>query len=417
MALCVAVAAVLLTSLSGCWDRRELDQSTHVMTAFLDLEPDGMLRVTVEVLSFFPGGGGGETGATHTVITAVGASFQDAARAMRWQAQAPISFAHVGAIVFGEDLARSGLRDILDALDQDYEIRRRVSLAVTPGKAGDLLSAALTVTRHSELVIGLLQGVAETGTDGGSSNLNEALRTLASEGKDILLARFILLPAPPIEHLTEHAQGGATGGGGGDEGGGGGGGPGHGEGPPILSLLGVGVLRDGMLVSFLEEREANGIQLLLRAGRNRRIRIPTGVTPREGFTLRTSSAAPRITVDQTDGRLVFRARLDVTGRLEEINTGGGDMALPADVARLEGLAAQHIQSLVLDGLWFCISEHDTDPAGFGRLMSRWRPDLWDQHKDRWPEALKAADIQVDVRVSIPGTGMLRSKAVPKAPAR
>lgn len=403
----MALAVVMLASLSGCWDSRELDEMVHVLAAFLDLEPDGMLRITVEVLSTFPGGAGADSQGTHTVVSSVGASFQDAARSMRWQVQHSVSFAHVGAIVIGEDLARSGVADILDALDQDYEIRRTVLLAVTPGKARDILTAALPATRHSELVIGLLRGVAETGTGGGSSNLNDALRTLSSEGKDLMLARLVLLPAPPVEHLAEHAQGGGSEAGGGGEGGGHGEG---GEGPPIMSLMGAGVLKDGVLVSFLEEREADGIQLLLRAGRNRRIRIPTGETPRQGFTLRTSSAAPRITVHQVDGRLLFRARLTVTGRLEELEVGGADMASPADIAHLEALAAQHIQTMILDGVWFCISEHDTDPVGLGRLMSRWRPDLWDQYRDRWPGALKEAEVQVDVKVSIPGTGTLRSKA-------
>lgn len=411
-AVLALAVTVVLASLAGCWDRRELDEVAHALTVFLDLESDGMLRITVEVLSLLPGGG--ERGPTaHTVISATGASFQDAVWNLRWQSPAEISLAHVGAIVIGEDLARAGIADILDALDQSYEIRRRVFLAATPGKASDLLGAALTTTRHSEQMLGMLWGVAETGTAGGASTLNEAMRTLASEGKDLMLVRFVLVPAPPVEHVTQHAQSAAMGGGG-ETGEGGGGETASGaraaaERPPVLSLRGAAVFRGDVLAGFLEEREAGGIQLVLKAGRNRRIRVTTG-TPRQGFTLRSSSARPRVTVEQVDDRLFIQLRLHITASLEELEIGPGDMALPADISHLEALAAEHVRAMVLDGLWYCVSQHGADPAGFGRTMSRWRPDLWDGYKTRWPEALKDAKIQAEVSVSIPNTGMLRAKA-------
>ena len=48
-------------------------------------------------------------------------------------------YEHLQVIIISEDVARSGVEDILDFFVRDQEMRRRVKLFVTPGQAKSIL--------------------------------------------------------------------------------------------------------------------------------------------------------------------------------------------------------------------------------------------------------------------------------------
>lgn|GEM_PF-2472551 len=407
-----AVLALVTVTTAGCWDRTEIDEQLHILSGFLDLEPDGSLRLTTEVLALGIGGGEGGKGGggTHAVFSTRGRSMQEALWNMTWVAEAVPNVSHMALLVVGEDLAREGLRDILDSMVQNYQVRRSLLLAVAPGKASDLLATGLTASRHSEQYIGMLRNAQGGAGEVTMLQLNDFLRALSTDGVDPLAAQLTILPAPPVEHVEEHTQGSVPrmeGGGGGSEGGGPGGAP-----PGLASLRGAAIFSGDRLAGFAESHEAMGLTWLRTPVRNHLLWVPTG-PGRQGFTVRVSASAPSHKVHEVDGRLHIECRVVVECDVNELAMPA-EMFTPQDIAQLVTLLAAHIEGQIRSGVAYASEVLGADPVGFGRHLSRHDPQLWSRLRDRWPELLRDADYRVEVEAEIITTGMLLRKQLPPA---
>ncbi len=404
------LALAAIAGLPSCWDSRELDEQVHVLTGYMDLEEDGMIRLTVEALSLMSAGGATPS-TSHTILSARGPSPGEAAWQMIWMSEGEVNWIHTNAMIIGEALARQGLAPIIDSMLEPYDLRRGIRLAVVPGKAADILSGRLTASRHSEQLAGMFTNGELLGAL--RSDINSFVKQLKTEGVDPATRRFILLPPLPVEHAVEHTQGGGMGGAGSQAGGGGagaGGGEGGGatEAPPVVTMNGMAIFRDDKLVGFLEQFEAFGLEWLMGPIRGRHIWVP--VEPvREGIGLWVYNSAPRTEVEETPDGLVVRCGLTAVADIEEMLTGG-DIATPADIAAIEVLAARYIESEIESALAY-VTDWGADPLGFGRDLSRHQPDVWDKYRAEWPRGLSEARLEVHCDVTIIGTGMMQHKNV------
>lgn len=408
-ALLLAAAVLSLpVTCTGCWDRQELDQIHHAVSLYFDWDA-GMLRLTAEVFSE----SGEETPAApagHVIISARGAGLVNAMHNARLSSQRPLNLAHVDFIVFGEELARHGLGELVDALTAFYQVRGHVRVAVTAGSAHELLGAQLTAPRHAEHLLGLLEGAARTGVGGGMSDLLRLQRSLASGGAiDPLLTRLSLLPPPPVAHMLEHAQAGA----GADEGAGGAGGGGHGGeaggaagAPPLAAIGGAALFQGDRLVGFLEPYEALGLQWAQTRISNLAFWVPHAEGG--GFSLLVTDTHPKVTTSETGGRLQVRIDVRVEANVNEI-AGPLDAGSPEKLLELEALAAEYIEEQISSGVVYA-GRMETDPLGVGMHLKRWLPDVWRRHEAVWPAPLAEAAYDIQATVRIVTTGILNRRA-------
>jgi spore germination protein KC len=413
------VVAAACAPLAGCWDRVELDEQTHVLSGFLDLAPDGSLRLTVEAMGLMGGGGGGGAAPdTHAVFSVTGRGLQEAIWNLRWVAEALPNVAHMGLLVIGEDVARAGLRHVVEALSQSYQVRRTILLAVTPGKAADLLSAGLTASRHTEQLLGMLR-VSDRGSGEVSRiRLNNFLVDLGTQGIDPMMARFVLEPPPPVEHVAEHTQAGGgqpRGGGGEAEGGGAEKSPGE---APKAAMNGGGLFVQDRLVAFLERHEALGLNFIRGPLNNFVVWVPTG-EGNEGFAANLSQSFPRLRITETGGRLRIECGARIEADLGEYSAAG-DIASPEEIAAIGQQISAHIEGMIASGIAYATS-YGADPCGFGRYVSRHLPDAWQRLRADWPAALREAELTIKVETAVVASGMHTRKnplvPLPQAPLR
>lgn len=406
LGLVVLCLLALSGGVSGCWDRKELDELTRVIGGYLDLEPGGELRLTVETMFLGgeagagrPGGaagaggaagGGGAGGMAPGVFSVTGRGFQEAIHNLRWVTEYPPSASHLGFLVLGEEVARMGLGGILDALSLDYQVRRTILLAVTPGRAAGLLEAGPAARRHADHLLGLLR-LSERGSgDASRITLNHVLTDLGTPGTDPVLARVVLEP-PPGGGPDDAPPGGA----------------------PRLALDGAGLFRADRLVAMAERPEALGISLVRAPVRNLVLWIPAGDGDRE-FAVNLVRSSPWIRIREDGDRLVIQCGAQLETDVLEF-PAAGEIATPQALDDLAQQVSRHMESLIAAGLAYA-AELGVDPPGFGRYLSRHHPRLWERHRDRWPEAVRQAQVTVSVETVIISSGM-HSRSRPAVPAR
>lgn len=144
------ILCLLFLLLSGCWDRKELEDQAFVVTIGIDKGKQNQLLVTFRIgipsksgLGQTGGGGQGGEGSIAeqaSLLTTVAAPTIPAAIMLaQGYVNREINLLHTKAVIFGESFARDGVGPILSILARFRELRRNVFICVTEGSAYKLL--------------------------------------------------------------------------------------------------------------------------------------------------------------------------------------------------------------------------------------------------------------------------------------
>ncbi|MDP2858693.1 MAG: hypothetical protein Q8P50_12045, partial [Bacillota bacterium] len=189
---------IVMATLSGCWDRQEVDEIGIVGSLGLDKRPDGKVLVSAEIVN--PGAlasGPGQTGNPTKVIgwvvldeaDTIGNALSNAQR----RVPRLLSLGQVSTIIWGQALARDGIGRHIDYLLRQTRTRRSALLSTCDTGSG-LLQRPFIESLPSRTLAGL------------------AARAVAS-GKSamVTLNEFVFkLGEPGVEPITMHTAGRRT---------------------------------------------------------------------------------------------------------------------------------------------------------------------------------------------------------------
>ncbi|MDD9271216.1 Ger(x)C family spore germination protein [Paenibacillus sp. GCM10023248] len=146
---------------TGCWDRTEVNDLALVTGAAIDNYDDKLIEVTIQI--FVPrssnAGGGMEISSkgggsqTSFVRSAVGVNIADALSKLQEKLPRKIFWGHTEIIIFGEALARGGIRDDIDYLMRAPQPRERAYVYVCKGNARQILEMNTRLERNTSEVM------------------------------------------------------------------------------------------------------------------------------------------------------------------------------------------------------------------------------------------------------------------------
>ena len=453
--LVVAMLALGLALVPGCWSRKEINEITFISAVGLDRAEEG-IRLTVQVAkpSQFPGagggGGGGGGGMERPVWLAsvTGSTVFEAVKRLQEMSPRLPFFSHSMVYVIGEDLARAGIGPVLDWLDRSQEPRRTAWLLVARGEARDILAARTELERlPSRGINAIMDFIPAASTALVPTRLGDFLERLSSRTTQPVAGAIQLWENPGA--VTQAQIGGPPGGGGGGGGGrrglgtGGGGGAGTAAAPPPvpreLRVVGTAVFRGDKLAGFLDERETRGLLWVLGEVRGGAVvidRVPpassagkavsaanraqggpgrgggTGEAPmtpgeegrRERLTLEVIRARGRIMAEWMGDNPSITVKVEEEGNVMEVMP-------PRDIARREVLKAleremaRATRGEVEAVLARAQGEWGLDIFGFGEALFRKDPRKWTKVEKEWPALFRRLPVQVQVETRLRRTGM------------
>lgn len=405
-ALVLASTFVLFsTFLTGCWNRREINELAIVSSVGVDKE-DGLWRLTAEI--FRPlavggeGGGGGGGGPVRQawVVRGEGHTVFQAVRDMALKVPRRVYWAHCTAAIVGEEAARAGINEMLDFWDRDAELRRSTNILVCRGKAEDLIvgnQGSLEKTVGLE-VVGLKK-TARADAHSRITSIHEFLVALAASGADPLAAGLELNVMPEPPGLT---PGGGGEGGGGQGGKGASGGGGVGKQPMhVLRLKGLALFRNDKLVGFFEPEEARGFNWVRGDITSTVINVKCPLYPAkrdDTVALELFRVGTKLEVNEKEGRPEVVVK--VKAELGLANQGcPGDLTKPELTRSLERQAATVIRNEI-EAAVAKAKSLGVDPFAFGEAIHRGQPKLWKKLEKDWPQGLKELTVKIDSRAKI-----------------
>jgi len=394
----LALGLALLTG--GCWNRKETDELALVSALGIDRLPDGGILVVAQIVKPAEVRAGVPTavGSPRAVslVSAAGPTVGAAVRGLAQVAGRRPFWAHARVLVLGAEVAKSGLGDVLDWFFREREFRARVWVAVTPGRAAEVIAAESDLEKIPAVAIdNMFRGRSILSFVPGT-NLFRFLRDLATPGKDPLAAALLVVPRTALAGFSGHqgASGSAE----------------AVAGPPSpekekeerrLYLGGSALFRGESLVGWLDERETRGV--LWTSGARGLVVLSSPVVPGGRVSVEVLKARSSIEPRVAQGGVSFRVEVNLVAALAE-QPSGVDLSSPETLALVEDELEKTVSAEVLSALGKAKSL-GADPFGLGFALFTRDPAAWRGLAPVWPEHLRSVPVAVEVSSRVIRTGL------------
>ncbi|ASA23679.1 Ger(x)C family spore germination protein [Paenibacillus donghaensis] len=194
MACRCLIILVFLGLMTGCWDRKEMDDLALVMASGLDITDDGQLEITLQIAlptgipSAVQAGGSGKKSVI--VISAKGSNASEATGRLQQQLSRVIYFGHRGVIVIGEECARHGLNQVLDTYTRLPESRYNGYVVTAYGSTAKEI---LNEPYQLELIPGIGINKIQSSKVSFAVKMDEFLNALSSQGRSPVTAAIRII--------------------------------------------------------------------------------------------------------------------------------------------------------------------------------------------------------------------------------
>lgn len=385
--LMLLLAFLLLLPLTGCWDRRELNELAISVAIGID-KVGSKYQVSVQVVQ--PGEVAARTsdssGSTPvTMYRTRGTTIYEAIRKMSTFSPRKIYAAHLRVAVIGEALAREGIGDALELLSRDYELRTDYYLLVAKGTtAADALEILTPLEKiPANKVFGSISTSEKVWAPVMTVTLDKFITAYVSKGKNPVLSGI---------KITGELENGRT----------------RGNLETIrpaaqLGNAGLAVFRKDRLIGWFNERESKGYNYITN---NVKSTVGHVTCPQGGnVALEVARSNARIKGTIKNGRPRLAVEISVEENVGEVQCRI-DLTREEAIRDLEQRAEQVLKSIIESSIKVAQNKYRTDIFGFGNAVHRSNPVAWKSLQADWDNIFSDSVVDVTVKMKIKRTGTL-----------
>lgn len=377
------VLMILSLLLTGCWDRRELNELAITMALAIDKVEDDY-QVTAQVVVPSEVSMRGKTGSSPvTLFQENGETVYEALRKMTKDSPRKIYPGHLQMLVLGEELAEEGIGESLELLARDWELRSDFFVVIARDiTAGEVLNVttSLEVIPSNKMFNTLKTSEgAWAGTNG--ITLDELIENITSDGKEAVLTGILVTGDQEIGSSKQNVES-IT--------------------PAVrISYDNLAVFKNDKLVGWLTERESKGYNDITNSVENTVLPISC---PKEG----------KATIEIINLKSEMKGKIN-KGKPEvdiniKVKANVGDVECPITlneptIIELEKITEKKLEETVNQTIETVQKQYETDIFGFGSAIHRSNPKEWKKMKKQWDIEFSemTANVKVDVKINHSGT--------------
>ncbi len=368
--LLIMVTSIIF--LTGCWDMVEINQRIFPYSIGVDINEGGdggKYLVTISYPNINAIGKNASQKEQLYAISTTATSIFEGSRHLATRVQYPFYFKHLRVLVLGEDLAKDEVlvRQVMDGLNRDFAISKKVQMVVVEGKAKDLIE---TKTKRQEVIEGRIFALLKndkTSARFTSQTLTDFIKSTDANG-------VALVPKAVGKKDEAKISGGAL--------------------FKKYKFIGyIGELENraismvkGKVRRELVETEHNGVTLSysitdLRAGKKL-------ITTEEGMKIRISI--------ETEGTLQEYI-------LEDRPTINTDEILNS----MEKAVEKQLKKELEKTIEVLQQEYNADALGIAEYLSKFHPRVWKEVEKDWDAIFPNIDFEVSVDVKMRRRGLIQ----------
>ncbi|MBU9720611.1 MULTISPECIES: Ger(x)C family spore germination protein [Bacillaceae] len=360
---------------TACWDRVELNDIALVSGTSVDLIGDKEYQIGLLIpLPSQLGGAGSEGGGGGTagdqafyVDSETGRTNREALNRLQNRMSRTISLGHRRIVIVGQELAKNGISNSLDTITRQRESRLSTLLLIARGEAIDVLNASPHLEQFSS------EAVRELSVRYYWQSARDFYYELYLEGKD---------PFIPIADIVKNKN----------------------NAPEFQSeqieIRAVGIFKDDKLNYITNEDQSLGVLCINERMAGNEVIIP--ITDEDQLSAEVLEQSTSIDYTIENDRPKFEVTVEASGSVIE-NEANLNLENPDALQQVEEKMNEQIETWVLSVIEKNL-ENSIDTFGFGALVSRKEPKLWDKWRKDWRDMLPNLDVEItiDGRLQTPG---------------
>lgn len=360
---------IFLLLLSGCWNYSELNERTIIAGAAVDLTESGEILLTVETIDFVEGE---SPGIEPAILTGKGRSVAEAVYDIMNQSGKELFWYHATLLILDNKYAEQGIRELLDYILNEREMRLTLTLAVsrleTAAEVFELECHGSTIKSFAiTSIIKEQSGLGKT----VESNAYYTINRMLEPGAEFALSQIMC-------DVTQKSE--------------------------SVDIAGCGVFKDDRLVGWLDDSETVFLQLL------------NGNIQRAEFDFLVDETKIAVNAmdwnvstepDLVDGGVHTDVAISADYEILAID-GNLDVNNESDTERINEAFGYYVESHLRD-MVKRLQEMSCDVLGWGNLM--WQQDPEDYRGfASWYDIFKDIDTEVETdfrnRTNAPGSRVL-----------
>ncbi len=376
---------ILVVSLTSCWDRKELNNLSIAMFMGFDKDGDDYI-ITVQIIN--TGEVSAKNPTTRTPITTyrtTGTTVYEAIRKMTKKSPKMLYLSHLNAIVFGEDLARDGIAEVLDFLARDYRIRTDFYILIAKNsKATEVLNILTPLEKNpADKIKRSLLMSERSWASTQTLELDGLIDKLTSKGDNPVLTGILIQGNQEAGKRLSNVE--------------------QIQPSTILKLYNLGAFKKDKLVGWLTEEESIGYNHIIGNVKSTVVVIPWGEDG--NLAIETIRTSPKIKAIVTDGKPRINIEYFVEANIGEVLCEI-DLLKSETIYEIEKILAEEIKKNMNKSIERAQKDFKSDIFGFGEVIHREDPKLWKELEEDWNKEFESLEVNIKVTARIRRLGTI-----------
>ncbi len=358
--------------LSGCWDRRDIEESGPILGLAIDFIEDKDRQITksnkIKVTIQSPVPTNMESGEDVVwIISSEGESVAGAIDNLQNKINQELFFGHLQVIIFGQDIAKEGVNKHLNFFRNLAEVRRLSWIAVAKNKAEDIIKSKPKLEKIQAIYLThMLNSGARTGRI-SDLRLGDFFISLSNPGQD-----------PATIMLNSKNE--------------------------IIDYIGLGVFKGDQLIGSLNQPESLNYQRVLGRGANSNLVISCDPTTEiDSLVVEIQEINSNVKPKLKHGKLSMDINLQLEAKIKE-QLNQRNLGKEEIIAEIEQRIENKLKKEVENVIYKTQNKFQADIFGFGEYIRAYYPKYW--QKIKWREEYSNMSIKVNVKAYIRQVGMI-----------
>lgn len=378
----------LILMLSGCWSKRELNDLALVAALGIDFVDDEY-AISAQVIDPSQVSSKQSASEQAPVVTyhAQGKTVFEAIRKILASSPRKLYFAHLQLVVIGEELAINGLRDTVDFLGRDQEIRNDFTVIVSQqATAKDVLNVLTPIEKiPANKMLNSLKVMQDAWGSTLEVDIEDLVTKLGVNDQYFVLSAIEVLGDKSLGIDQTNVERIET--------------------PVMLKFTGLAIFKEDKLLGYLDEYNSKSLNYL-----NNKIKSTIEIIscPSKG------ELSTEITQSKTktkgviiDGKPTINISMNVVQNVAEVNCDI-DLTTLKTIDWINNQTEEHIKKNIEQVLNILQENYQADVLGFGEAIHRADPKEWKKIKNDWEKIYPKVEVNVKVHVNTQGLGTMQN---------
>lgn len=373
--LLYALCLIAVVPISGCWSYRGLNEMSIVSGIAIDKDAaTGDYCIAYEIIDLTKPVK--ESGLTGKIIDSQGQTLFDATRNAKNRLVNRLYFGSTQTIVLSEDIARS--QDMLSIIDwflRDAECRETVCIVISQEKSAREILATPGIDQ-SVTGLDLYDIVVEDKND-----VSTTVYMPLYQIYDVQNGEGLCLTLPAVHSTLNNEE-------------------------TVNEANGIAVFDRNHMLGYLDVQQSKYFMFATDKVSGGILTLSNDDSQQEDISMEIGQNKTETSYTYENGELKIQIHADTLVYVGE-DGRSLDSTDPAQIAALEAKASQMLQSNMQDVIAFVQSQYNADIFGFGNMIYKRDPKLWEQLKPDWDTIFPRLQVEVEAEVHITNTASIQ----------